>query len=117
MRTDTWCPASFDTERLRGLLSSDIEFEGPLTGRTHGIDAFVAGLERFVRSLSALRVVQMVQNGNEAAVLYDCDLTMPEGTFRFAEFIRVDGDKIRQDTLVFDTVEFRKAAAAAPASG
>jgi hypothetical protein len=59
----------------------------------------------------------MVQSGNEAAVLYDCDLTMPEGTFRFAEFIRVDGDKIRQDRLVFDAVEFRKAAAAAPASG
>jgi hypothetical protein len=74
----------------------------------------VAGLERFVRGLIALRVVQMVQDGNETAVLHDCDLTMPEGTFRFAEFIRVD-DKIRQDRLVFDTVEFRKAAAAAPA--
>jgi hypothetical protein len=39
--------ASFDKERLRGLLSSDIKFDGPPTGRTYGIDAFVAGLERF----------------------------------------------------------------------
>jgi len=50
----------------------------------------------------------MIANGNDVAVLYDCDLATPVGTLRFAEFIRVDGDRISQDRLIFDTFEVQK---------
>ncbi|MFI5014528.1 MAG: hypothetical protein ACHQAY_19515 [Hyphomicrobiales bacterium] len=36
------------------------------------------------------------------------DPTMPAGTFRFAEFFRVEKDKVLEIKLVFDASAFRK---------
>ena len=102
--------ADFDETRLKAILAPDLEFEGPFAGRQHGAQALLPGLIGFVKTLKELRFVQKVQSGNEAAVLYDCDITLPAGTFRFVEFFRVEDDKIQQINLVFDTSEFRKLA-------
>ena len=77
---------SFDETRLRGLLSSAIEFEGLLAGTTQGIEPFVRGLEMFARGVKALTVIHTIPNGNDVAVLCDCNLTMPVHTFKFADW-------------------------------
>jgi len=99
---------SFDEARLRGMLAPDFVYEGPIAGRRPGADSFVRGLTGFVKTLKALRMLSELHVGKEAAFLYDCDVSQPEGTFRFAEFLRVDDGKIHEIRLVFDATEFRK---------
>jgi hypothetical protein len=99
---------SFDEMRLRGILAADLKFEGPIAGKKNGAEDFLSGLIPFVKTLKAHRILQTLHAGNEAAVLYDCDLTAPSGTFRFAEFFRVERDKIQEIKLVFDATESRK---------
>ena len=100
---------SFDEARLRSLLAPDLVFEGPIAGRRVGAEPFIKGLRGFVETLEGLRMIQQLQLGDEAAFLYDCDLTAPAGTFRFAEFLRFDQDRqrIREVRIVFDATRFR----------
>ena len=111
---DTWKNgiASFDEARLRGMLAPDFVYDGPIAGRRPGVDSFVRGLMAFVKTLKELRMLSELRVGNESAFLYDCDVSQPAGTFRFAEFLRVDNGKIQEIRLVFDATEFRKLAAA-----
>ncbi len=100
--------ASYDEKRLRIILASDLQFEGPIAGKRSGAETFLPGLVQFVQTLKALRILHKILAGNEACVLYDCDITVPTGTFRFAEFLRIENDKIQEIKLVFDATEFRK---------
>lgn len=97
--------ASFDEARVRDILAPDLEFEGPIAGKRTGAEPFIKGLARFVESRRDHRVLQEVQGGNEAACLYDADL--PGGTMRFAEFFRVEGDRIQSIKLVYDADQYR----------
>src|SRR6266851_297775 len=104
---------SFDEAGLRGLLAADFVYEGPIAGRRPGVESFMQGLKAFVKTLQSLHMIAQVRAGNEAAFLYDCDVSQPAGTFRFADFLRVGDGQIHEVKLVFDATEFRKAAAAA----
>lgn len=97
--------ASFDEARLRSLLAPDLDFEGPIAGKRRGAEPFLQGLARFVETLKGLRTLQQIHAGNEASVLYDCDL--PAGTLRFAEFFHVEGEKIRAINLLYDPTKYR----------
>jgi ketosteroid isomerase-like protein len=103
--------ASFDEAGLRDILGADFVYEGPIAGRRPGVESFTQGLKAFVKTLKSMRMIAQVRNGNEAAFLYDCDVSQPAGTFRFAEFVRVGDGRIQEVKLVFDATEFRKAAA------
>jgi hypothetical protein len=107
---DSWKSgiASYDENLVRGILAANLEFEGPLAGKRDSAEAFLPGLAAFVKAVKTVRFVQQVFAGNQAAVLYDCDLSMPAGTFRFVEFFVVENDKIQAIKLVFDATEFRK---------
>jgi hypothetical protein len=98
---------SFDEGRLRELLAPDFVYEGPIAGRRVGPEPFLIGLGRFVSTLKSMRMLQQLQVGDESAAVYDCDLTSPAGTFRFAEFLRVQNGKIQEIKLVFDATRFR----------
>ncbi len=106
---DTWQNGmgSFDDGRLRELLAPDFVYEGPIAGRRVGPESFVIGLGRFVNTLKAMRMLQQLHAAGESAAVYDCDLTSPAGTFRFAEFLRIENDKIHEVKLVFDATQFR----------
>ena len=101
---------SFDEARLRQLLAEDFVYDGPIAGRRPGVESFLGGLKAFVKTLRSVRMLTQLRNGNEAAFLYDCDVSQPTGTFRFAEFIRIGDGQIHEIRLVFDATEFRKAA-------
>ncbi len=100
--------SAFDEARLRSTMAPDLTFEGPIAGVTRGVEAFIPGLVQFARGLERFRPLQLLVAGEEAASLYECDLSAPAGTYRFAEFFRVRGGRIQLLRLVFDATEFKK---------
>jgi hypothetical protein len=105
---DSWRDGigSFDGVHLGAILAEDLDFEGPIAGKRRGAVGFIGGLKRFVEGLRApIRVLQQVDSGSQAAVLYDADL--PEGTMRFAEFFDVGGGRIKAIKLLYDAAQYR----------
>src|SRR6266849_983804 len=98
--------SSFDPAHLAAILAEDLDFEGPIAGKRQGAAGFIGGLRRFVEGLQApIRVLQLVDSGNQAAALYDADL--PAGTMRFAEFFDVGGGRIKAIKLLYDAAQYR----------
>jgi uncharacterized protein YndB with AHSA1/START domain len=98
--------SSFDQARVGEVLAEDLDFEGPIAGKRRGSQGFVVGLTRFVTGLQApIRVLQQIDSGDEAAVLYDADL--PEGTMRFAEFFQLGEGRINAIKLLYDAAQYR----------
>jgi hypothetical protein len=98
--------ASLDTTRLGEILAEELDFEGPIAGKRRGAAGFIGGLTRFVEGLQApIGVLQQVESGDGAAVLYDASL--PAGSMRFAEFFEVGGGRIQAIRLVYDAARYR----------
>lgn len=98
--------SSFDENRVRGVLDENLDFEGPIAGKRHGAAGFVGGLKRFVEGLRApIQILQQMDSGEQAAVLYDADL--PQGTMRFAEFFHVRDGRIESIKLLYDAAQYR----------
>jgi ketosteroid isomerase-like protein len=106
---DSWKggAAAFDEAKLSELLAPNVAFESPVARRDTAAD-LVTALARFAKTVKALRFVQLVHEGNEAAAIYDCELTGPVDELRIAEFFRVEGDAIRSIRLAFDATAYRK---------
>jgi hypothetical protein len=106
---DCWTggAATYDEARVRGILAPDMIFEGPVAGHRVGAEPFITALGRIAAALTDVRMIRQFQSGNEAVALYDADLTKPEGTFRFAEYFRIENGKIQEIKLVFDATKFR----------
>ncbi|HZV48571.1 MAG TPA: nuclear transport factor 2 family protein [Candidatus Dormibacteraeota bacterium] len=104
---DSWTGGidTFDEARLRGLLAPDLHFEGPIAGKRTEAEPFLRGLANFVGVMRGIRMLHQVYDEDEAAVLYDAEL--PGGMVRFAEFFRVEGDRIRSLVLHYDAGEYR----------
>jgi SnoaL-like domain len=96
---------SIDTGRLRAILAPDLVFEGPIAGHRVGADGFILGVRGFVETMRSLSMLQQVCAENEAAALYDAEL--PGGTMRFAEFFRMEEDKIHSLRLLYDPTQYR----------
>jgi hypothetical protein len=65
---------SYNPERLRSILTSDLDFEGPIAGHVRGADRFTRGVAGFIETQQGIRFVQQVVTHDAAAVLYDADL-------------------------------------------
>jgi ketosteroid isomerase-like protein len=105
---DSWRSgiASFDGARLGAILAEDLDFEGPIAGKRRGAAGFIGGLTRFVEGLQApIRILQKVDAGDGAAVIYDADL--PGGSMRFAEFFQVADGRIQAIKLLYDAAQYR----------
>jgi hypothetical protein len=89
------------------LLADDLEFSGPSASYASAA-AFRPALIGFAKMTKGARVVDLIVQGDRAALLYDCDLPDPVGTLRIASFFRVENGKIRVYDTRFDTTEFRK---------
>ena len=96
----------FDAPRLRGILAPDLVFDGPLAGHRVGAEGFLKGLADFAQSVTSLRLVSVVRDGQQAAYLYDCDLTGRPAPVRFAEFLRIGDGLIQSITLLYDKGDF-----------
>jgi SnoaL-like protein len=108
---DSWMNGSarFDEAKLRGVLAPRLTFESPLSRRDDA-ESLVEAIRRFATTLRELRLVATLVSGDDCAMLYECDLEAPRGTTRFAEFFRIEGERIASIRLVFDASEYRKLA-------
>lgn len=98
--------ATFDKERLSGILAEDLDFEGSIAGKRRGAAGFMVGLQRFVEGLKPpIHIQQQVEAGDQAAVLYDAEI--PGGSMRFAEFFRVEHGRIASIRLLYDAGQYR----------
>ena len=106
---DSWKDgiSTFDRERLAQILAEEFDFEGSIAGKRRGPAAgFIAGLQRFVEGLQRpIQVLQRVENGGQAAVLYDAEI--PGGVMRFAEFFEVKDGRIQALKLLYDAGQYR----------
>jgi SnoaL-like protein len=89
------------------FLAANLEFAGPTASYTSA-EAFWPALVGFAAMTKAARVVDLLVDGDRAALLYDCDLPDPVGTLRIASFFRVENGKIRSYDTRFDATELRK---------
>jgi hypothetical protein len=91
----------------RALMADDLAYSGPLnTYQT--ADALLAPLMTFAAMVRGARMIELVVEGDRAALLYDCELPPPVGTLRAASFQRVEGGRIRTYLQAFDATELRK---------
>ncbi len=93
------------------LLAEDLEFRGP-TANYQGAAAFRPALVAFAAMAQRARLVELIIEGNRAAMLYECDLPQPVGTLRIGSFFRVEQGKISWYETQFDATELRKVLAA-----
>ena len=89
------------------LLAEDLHFIGP-TASYESAAAFRPALDGFAAMTKGARVVDLIVQGDRAALLYECDLPPPVGTLRIASFFRVEGGRIRHYETQFDATEIRK---------
>jgi len=81
------------------LLAPDLEFSGPGASYQSAAD-FKPGLEAFAAMTKSAALVELIVDGDRAAMLYDWE--MPLGVVRIASFFRVAGGKIRWYDTRFD---------------
>ena len=101
----------FDDTRLRELLASDLDFEGPLAGHRVGAEGFIRGLADFAQHVRSIEMLRETQSGAEAAFLYDCAMRSGD-TIRVAEFITTRDGRISAVRIQYDKADFRAAMAA-----
>src|SRR6202521_1638006 len=100
-----WTPK--DVRAAHALLAPDLEFFGP-TASYRSVEAFLPALVKCAEMTRAARVIDLVVEGDRAALLYDCELPKPVGTLKIASFFRVENGKIRTYETLFDATELRK---------
>ena len=91
----------------RAFMADDMKYVGPLNSYETA-DALLGPLMKFAKNVQAARVLEIVVEGDRAALLYDCDLPPPVGTLRAATFQRVEQGRIRSYLQAFDATELRK---------
>jgi hypothetical protein len=102
--------AAWTTNRVAdayALLAEDLEFSGP-TASYRTAEAFRPALVNFAAMTKWARIVELVVDGDRAALLYDCELLHLVGSLRIASFFRVEKGKIRVYDTRFDATELRK---------
>ncbi len=96
-----------DVDEAYALLAADLTFSGP-TASYQSAESFRPALVGFAAMTKAARIVELLVEGDRAALLYDCELPPPVGTLKIASFFRVEHGKIRTYETQFDATELRK---------
>lgn len=89
------------------LLADDLWFSGP-SAEYRTRDEFRPGLVGFAAMTKRAEIVDLLVDGNRAALLYDCEMPPPAGTIRIASFFWVEHGKIKRYDTRFDAEGFRK---------
>lgn len=89
------------------LLAPDLRFDGP-TATYESAEAFRPALVGFAGMTKAARMLDLVVDGDRAAMLYECELPPPVGLIKISSFFRVTSGKIATYGTYFDATELRK---------
>lgn len=96
---------------IRALLTDDCVFAGPMM-RVEGGDPYAGLLEQFLRFHESLEIVRQWANGNEVCSITVLTLKTPAGSslrMDIAEWIVVEGGKIKNHTIYYDPRGFAEA--------
>jgi ketosteroid isomerase-like protein len=96
-----------NTSEAFALLAPDLKFTGP-TATYDSAEAFRPALVGFANMTKSARAIELLVDGDGAALLYDCELPPPVGHLRIASFFRVRDGKIAWYETQFDATELRK---------
>jgi ketosteroid isomerase-like protein len=94
------------------VIADDFEYIGGDMNNTQpviGKQAYIEIINRFSQRFEAMRVKQMIIEGNEAAVIGNYDFRFPNGhkiNGNVAEFWSVKNEKLQSLTIYFDTLTF-----------
>jgi hypothetical protein len=99
------------TAEAYALLAEDFKFAGP-TASYQSAQEFKPALENFAAMTKSAKIVELLVEGDRAAMLYDCELPPPIGLLKIASFFRVEKGKIKWYETQFDATELRKVLAA-----
>jgi hypothetical protein len=100
-----------DTDAAYALLAPELEFSGP-SAAYHSAAEFKPALIGFSAMTKGARIIELLVDGERAALLYDCDLPPPAGTVRIASFFHVEHGKITAYDTRFDPTGLRQLQAA-----
>jgi hypothetical protein len=89
------------------LLAHDLKITGP-TASYDSAAAFRPALVRFAAMTKRAKAIELVVQGEHAALLYECELPPPVGTVKIGSFFRVENGKIQTYEILFDATELRK---------
>ena len=87
-------------DEAMSCLAEDLAFLGPSAHYASAAE-FRPGLERFAAMTKSAKILELVVEGDRAAMLYDCEL--PGGTIPIASFFRVRDGKICWYQTVFES--------------
>ena len=89
------------------LLADNLKVAGP-TASYNSAGAFRPALAKFAAMTRRASTIELVVQGERAALLYECELPPPIGTVKIGSFFRVQDGKIRTYEILFDATELRK---------
>src|SRR5438046_2133861 len=82
-------------------LAPDLKFAGPSAGYSSAAE-FKPALIGFAAITQSARIIELLVDGDRAAMLYDCDFKAPGASVRIASFFWVKNGKIAQYDTRFD---------------
>ncbi len=98
-----------DTEGLKDVFTPDLKIQTPI-GEWNGLDSFLNEIQRNRWSLINLDLKKLVQEGNEACLIYEAESSNPNiGKIIFAEWLSFKDGKISSILSSFDATPLRKA--------
>jgi hypothetical protein len=103
---EAWATKQY--ERVRTLMADDLKWESPLNNFARADDV-MPGFRRFVDGVKSARLLKLAADGDDAALLYDCEL--PFGTLRMTTWLHIEGGKLRSMQLTFDPTALKAAQA------
>lgn len=88
-------------------LADDLTFIGP-TGSYASAAEFRPALNGFAAMTRRAAIIELMVEGNRAAMLYECELPDPVGLIHIASFFRVENGKIKWYETQFDATNLPK---------
>jgi SnoaL-like domain len=88
-------------------LAADLKISGP-TASYQSAETFRPALAKFAAMTKRAKAIELVVQGDRAALLYECELPQPVGTIRIGSFFRVENGRIKTYEILFDATELRK---------
>jgi ketosteroid isomerase-like protein len=101
---EAWTSKSY--ERVRAMFADDLKWESPVN-RFSTADEVMPGFKRFVDMVQSAKLLKLVADENDAALLYECQF--PFGPLRMTTWLQFEGGKIRSVQLTFDPTSLPKA--------
>ncbi len=101
-----------DKANWESVIADDFEYTGGDMNNTQpvvGKQAYIEIIKRFSQRFEAMRVKQMIVEGDKASVIGNYDFQFPNGhkiNGNVAEFWTVKNGKLKSLTLYFDTLTF-----------